>query len=378
MAPKVNLTQGNRAIEYKMGSDDVPRRNNTKGERTMRLGKRALIATVGFLALNISSVAFGDDFFKGKTLRLMVFGAAGGGYDTYTRMIARHITKYVPGNPSTIVENMEGAGGLVLANYLYKRAKPDGLTFGTFNNSLIVQHALGDPKIRLDFEKFGWIGAPSVGAPMCMVMGFTGLKTLDDVVKYNKPLKVGATRAGSTGYDLPLIMNKTLGTKFEVVPGYTGTATTRVALQRRELQAFCSQWESMRVTARSMLDAPGDDKLIPFIINERAWEDPEVKNLPTFKEAIKDPKKYAIYESWAFQMDFQRAFSAPPGTPKDRVEILRKAFLQTLKDPELLNEAKKSKLVITPVSGERVDKLVSDILNMPDHAKESLSFLVRK
>jgi hypothetical protein len=168
----------------------------------------------------------------------------------------------------------------VLANYLYKRAEPDGLTFGTFNNSLIVQHALGDPKIRLDFRKYGWIGAPSVGAPMCMVMGYTGLKTLEDVLNYKKPLKVGATRAGSTGYDLPLIMNKTLGTKFDVVSGYTGTATTRVALQKHELQAFCSQWESMRVTARAMLDAPGGDKLIPFIIHERTWQDPEVKNLP--------------------------------------------------------------------------------------------------
>jgi tripartite-type tricarboxylate transporter receptor subunit TctC len=230
----------------------------------------------------------------------------------------------------------------------------------------------------LDFKKFGWVGAPSVGAPMCMVMGFTGLKTLEDVLKYKKPLKVGTTRAGSTGYDLPLILNKTLGTNFDVVSGYTGTATTRVALQKRELQAFCSQWESMRVTARAMLDAPGDDKLIPFIINERNWEDPEVKNLPTFKEAIKDPKKYAIYESWAFQMDFQRAFALPPGTPKDRLEILRKAFIETVKDPELLKEAKKAKLVFTPVPGEKVDKLVDAILSMPADVKESLSFLVRK
>lgn len=324
------------------------------------------------------STAAAEDFYQGKTVRLMVFGAPGGGYDTYTRMIARHLGQYIPGHPSTIVENMTGAGGLVLANYLYKRAEPDGLTFGTFNNSLIVQHALGDPKIRLDFKKFGWVGAPSVGAPVCMVMGYTGLKTLEDVLNYKKPLKVGATRAGSTGYDLPLIMNKTLGTKFEVVSGYTGTSTTRIALQKRELQAFCSQWESMRVTARSMLDAPDGDKLIPFIINERSWEDPEVKNLPTFKEAIKDPKKYAIYEGWAFQMDFQRAFSLPPGTPKDRLEILRKAFIETVKDPELLKEAKKAKLVFTPVPGERVDKLVDAILGMPKDVKESLSFLVRK
>ena len=340
--------------------------------------------TFGRVFLVLGALAFGcasvsaEDYYQGKTIRLMVFGAPGGGYDTYTRTIARHIVRHIPGQPSAVVENMTGAGGLVLANYLYKRAEPDGLTFGTFNNSLIVQRALGDPKIALDFKKFGWVGAPSVGAPMCMVMGYTGLKTLDDVLKYNKPLKVGATRAGSTGYDLPLIMNKTLGTKFDVVSGYTGTSTTRIALQKRELQAFCSQWESMRVTARAMLDATGGDKLIPFIINERRWDDPEVKNIPTFKEAIKDPKKYSIYESWAFQMDFQRAFSTPPGTPKDRLEILRKAFMETLADLELLKDAKKSKLVITPVPGEKVEKLVEAILNMPPEAKESLSFLVRK
>jgi hypothetical protein len=96
---------------------------------------------------------------------------------------------------------------------------------------------LGDPRIRIDFSKFGWVGVPSVGAPMCMVMGFPGLKTLEDVLKYGKPLKVGATRAGSTGHDLPLILNKTLGTKFKVISGYTGTATTRVALQKQELEA---------------------------------------------------------------------------------------------------------------------------------------------
>jgi tripartite-type tricarboxylate transporter receptor subunit TctC len=337
------------------------------------------IAAIGGLALLVmTSIVRAEDFYQGQTLRLMVFGAPGGGYDTYTRMIARHIGQYIPGNPSTVVENMTGAGGLVLANYLYKRAEPDGLSIGTFNNSLIVQKALGDPRIRIDFKKFGWIGAPSIGAPVCMVMGSTGLKTLEDVLNYDKPLKVGATRAGSTGYDLPLIMNKTLGTHFEVVSGYTGTATTRIALQKGELQAFCSQWESMRVTARSMLDATGDDKLIPFIINEGEWNDPEVKNLPTFKQAIKDPKKYAIYETWAFQMDFQRAFCAPPGTPKERIEILRAAFAKTVEDPELLKEAKKTKLIITPVSGEKVEKLVGQILDMPAEVEESLAFLVRK
>ena len=343
----------------------------------MRVTAKLCVALLAFLALTAAPKVRAEDFYRGKTIRFIVGFAPGGGYDTYTRMVARHIGKHIPGNPSTVVENMTGAGSLVLATHMYKQAAPDGLTVGIFNNSLIVQKSLGDSRINVDFGKLGWIGAPSVGEPVCMVMGFTGLKTLEDVLKYDKPLKVGATRAGSTGYDLPLIMNKTMGTKFEVISGYTGTATTRVALQKHELEAFCSQWESMRVTARSMLDAPGDDKLIPFIMNSR-WEDPEVKNLPLFKDAIKDPKRYAVYRAWASQMDFQRPLSVPPGTPMDRIAILRKGLAETLKDPELLAEAKKSKLVMTPVSGERTAELVSEILSMPKEVKDSLSFLVRK
>jgi tripartite-type tricarboxylate transporter receptor subunit TctC len=330
-----------------------------------------------FITFQVPAITRAADFYKGKNIRFIIGQAAGGGYDTYGRLIARHISKHIPGNPATTAENMEGAGSLISANYIYRQASPDGLAVVMFNNSLVVQNALGDPRIKIDFRKLGWVGAPSVGVPVCMVMGFTGLKTLDDVLKAKIPLKAGATRAGSAGYDLPLILNETLDTKFEVISGFTGTATTRVALQKREINAFCSQWESMRVTARAMLDAPGDDKLIPFVISER-WEDPEVKDLPLFKDAIKDPKKYAIFRSWASQMDFQRPFTVAPGTPQERLAVLRKGLADTLKDPALLAEAKKSKLIITPVSGEKTEKLVEEILSMPPEAKKALAFLVRK
>lgn len=342
----------------------------------MRMLKPALLLCLLLIGIGSSS-AWAEEFYKGKTLRFIVGQAPGGGYDTYVRTIARHIGKHIPGNPSTVVENMEGAGSLISANYVYKQASHDGLTVVIFNNSLVVQSALGDPRIRIDFRKLGWVGAPSVGVPVCMVMGFTGLKTLDDVLKSKKPLKAGATRAGSAGYDMPLILNKTLGTNFEVVSGFTGTATTRVALQKHEINSFCSQWESMRVTARAMLDAPGDDKLIPFIISDR-WEDPEVKDLPLFKDAIKDPKSYAIFRAWASQMDFQRPFTVAPGTPKERLATLRNGLAETLKDPELLAEAKKSRLVITPVSGKKTEKLVDEILSISPEIKKSLAFLVRK
>lgn len=321
--------------------------------------------------------AYAEDFYKGKMIRFIVGASPGGGYDTYTRLISRYIGKYIPGNPATMVQNMPGAGFLIAANYLNRRAKPDGLILGIINNSLIMQKGLGDPKIKIDFRKIGYVGAPSVGIPVCMVMGFTGLRTLEDVLKYKKPLQVGATRAGSTGHDLPKILNKVLGTKFKVVTGYGGTAPVRVALQARELNAFCSNWESMRVTARSMLDAKGGDKLIPFIVHSR-YPDPEIKDLPLFREAIKGKKNLAVYNAWTAQMEFQRPFMLPPGTPKERIGILRKAFKAALEDPKLLADAKKSKLIITYVSGEQIEKYVDDILSMPQHVIESLDFLVRK
>ncbi|MFQ5851831.1 MAG: Bug family tripartite tricarboxylate transporter substrate binding protein [Candidatus Binatia bacterium] len=337
-----------------------------------------LITLVIGLAFTIgaSSTALGEELYKGKTIRFVVGFSPGGGYDTYTRVVARHISKYIPGNPTPIVQNMTGAGSLIAAHYIYSRAKPDGLTVGVWNSALILKQALGDRSIKFRADKFRWIGAPSVGLPGCAIMGFTGLRTLKDVLNSKKPIKMGGTRSGTTN-DLPKILNKTLGTNFKVIPGYRGTATIRIAMQKREVDGACWSWESMRVTARSMLDAKGDDKLIPFITHGKS-DDPEVKDLPRLTEVVEGEKNRAILKAWLPQYNFQRPLSLPPGTPKERLNILRKAFQAALKDPELLAEAKKSKLIMTYVSGEKVEKYVDQILAISPEAKESLQFLVIK
>ena len=207
-------------------------------------------------------------------------------------------------------------------------------------------------------------------------MGFTGLKTFKDIVKYKKRIKMGSTRAGTTN-DVPKILNKTLGTNFDVISGYAGTSTVRLAVQKQEVDGVCFGWESARVTARAMLDAEGDDKLIPFLIHGKS-DDPEVKNIPQITDVIKGKDNLATFYSWVRQYEFQRPLSVPPGTPKDRINILRKAYAATLKDPQFLAEAKKSKLIINYVSGEKIDKYVADILGTSAKAKENLSFLVRK
>jgi tripartite-type tricarboxylate transporter receptor subunit TctC len=320
-----------------------------------------------------------EDFYKGKTLRFVSGAAPGGGYDTYTRAVARHIAKHIPGNSGTVVENMEGAGTLIAANYMYNNAEPDGLTIGNWNSAIVLRQALGDRGVRLDASKVGWIGAPSVGQPTCAMMGFTGLKTLDDVIATKKQLKMGATRAGSTTDDLPRILNLTIGTKFDVISGFTGTSRIRLAMQKRELDGSCWGWESMSVTGKAMLNASGDDKLIPFITHGNA-EDPQVKNLPRLRDVVNakaGEKGLAILDTWLNQYNFQRPLTLPPGTPKERVNILRKAFKATLEDPEFLQDAQKSKLDITYVSAEEIEKLVSRILGISQETKDSLGFLVR-
>ncbi len=324
-----------------------------------------------------SATALGEEFYQGKTILFIVGYFPGGGYDTYTRAVARHIGKYIPGNPRLIVQNMTGGGSLIAAHYIYSRAKPDGLTVGVWNSAQVLSQALGDRSVKFKGDKFGWIGAPHKGLPTCTIMGFTGLKTLKDVLNSKKPIKIGGYRPGSTFSDLPRILNLALGTKFDVIPGYSGTPRIRIAMQRREVDGACWGWASIRVTARSMLDAKGDDKLIPFLTHGDS-QDPEVKDLPRLTEVIKGKENRAIVNTWLQPYNFQRPLSLPPGTPKERLSILRKAYKATLEDPQFLAQAKRSKLLIDYVSGEEIEKFVDQMLAISPKTKKDLQFLVVK
>jgi tripartite-type tricarboxylate transporter receptor subunit TctC len=317
------------------------------------------------------------EFYKGKTIRFVVGFAPGGGYDLSARTVGRHMGKHIPGNPTIVVENMTGAGSLIAANHTANSAKADGLFVGIWNSAYVLRQALGDKAVRFDSRKLGWIGAPTKGTPFCAIMAHTGLKSLKDVVAANRELKMGSTGPGSTYDDLPQILNRTIGTKFKVISGYEGTGPILVAMRRKEIDGGCWTWESGRTTARPMLDATGDDKLIPFIIHNRE-PDPEVKDLPLVPEVLKGEDNLSAYRTWAGTYEFQRPFSVPPGTPKDRLQVLRKAFADTMKDKEFIAEAEKAKLETTYVSGEEVEKYVNQVLSITPKAKELLDFLMVK
>lgn len=335
----------------------------------MAAGFVLCVATPGRLAA--------EDFFKGKTIRFVVGLAPGGGYDLSARTVGRHIGKHIPGNPAIVVENMTGAGSLIAANYTFNSAKPDGLFVGIWNSALVLRQALGDKAMRFDARKFGWIGAPTVGTPHCSIMAHTGMKSLKDVLASPKEIKMGSTGPGSTYDDTPKILNQTIGTKFKVVSGYEGTGPILVAMRRKEVDGGCWGWESARTTGRALLDATGEDKLIPFVIH-RPQPDPEVKGLPLMPDIIKGEDSISAYNTWVGTFEFQRPFMLPPGAPKDRLETLRKAFAATMKDPEFMAEAKKVKLQITYVTGEEVDKYVDKVLSVTPKAKELLAFLIKK
>ncbi len=343
---------------------------------------RKIMLPVALAGLLVASggPAAAADFYAGKTIRVSVGFSAGGGYDTYARIVARHMGKHIPGHPSFVVENMDGAGSLIDANYTYSKAPRDGTFIGVWNSAFVLYQALGDRAVRLDARKFGWIGAPIKGSPACNIMGHTGLKTMDEVLKSGRALKMGATRAGSTYNDLPKILNQTIGTKFDVITGYKGTSQITVGMRSKELDGGCWGWESIRVVARAMLDAQGDQKLIPIIVHSK-WEDKELAGVPLTRDYIKakgGKDGVELYNAWVNQYEFQRPWVAPPSLPKDRLEILRKAFKDTLADPEFVAEAKKSKLVMEYVGADEINGLVKEILDISPKAKAGLQFLVRK
>lgn len=338
----------------------------------------AIITIGGALCLlgAAPSTSNSDEAFKGQTIDIIVGFSPGGGYDLAARTLARHFGDHIPGHPNVIVENRTGAGSLLVANELFYKTEPDGLTIGTLDGSAFaLDGALGERSIKFDSRKFGWIGTPAPATPVCAIMGFTGLKSLQDILNSGRRIRMGATRTGGTPADLPKILNWALGTKFAVTTGYKGTSRIRLAMQRHEMEGACWTWESMRTTARTMLDAKGDDRLIPFIIAKK-WDDPEVRNIPLIPEVIKDPEKLSGYKAWVAKYEFEHPFVAPPGIPEERLAILQRAFQATLKDPKFVADARKSNLYIQYVSPEVIHQKLSQIYSLSPKLIKELQFLL--
>ena len=306
--------------------------------------------------------SFAQDYYKGKTIRIVVGFSAGGGFDTYARAIARHMGKHIPGQPSIVVENMTGAGSLIAANHLFKVAKPDGLTIGHFIGGLFLGQVLGQKGIEFDARKFEFIGAPITDHVVCALTKASGITSIDKWMASKTPIKMGGVAPGtSTPDNATRILKAALGLPIQLVSGYKGTADIRLAAENGEIAGGCWGWDSVSVTWRKALDS--GDAVVVLQANRRNHPD-----LPQIPQAIKfaktDEGRKMIEVGIHGDSDIVRTYTLPPGTPKDRVQLLRKAFDETLRDPEFVADATKSKLNVDPVSAEEIQKVISGLFKL--------------
>ena len=321
------------------------------------------IAVVTGLVLLISVPArpASDDFYRGKTIRIIVGFAAGGGFDTYSRAIARHMGRSIPGNPTFVVENMTGAGSLITANHVYKVAKPDGLTIGHFIGGLIMQQVMGGSGIEFDARKFELIGVPIKENVVCALRKESGITSVESWLAAKAPVKLGGTAPGSTTDDVAKILKEAIGLPIQLVSGYKGTADIRLAADSGEIAGGCWAWESVKVTWRKALDT----KDVNVVLQAIPKPHPELSGVPLAINFAKTDEARKLLDAGVHDTQiFTRPYVLPPGTPKNRVQILRKAFLDTLKNKEFLAEAEKTKLDVDAVPGEQVEKIIAGLFKL--------------
>jgi len=322
----------------------------------------ALLLIVGLNFLPSALYADGSTFYKGKTVTFIVGFSPGGGHDTYTRLMAKHIKKYIPGRPSVIVQNMTGGGSLISANYLYNRAKP-GLAIGRWASGLIRQQVLGRPEIEFDSRKFGWLGAPTQDHLVCAITTASGFKSWKDVMNTtpDKPLIIGGIAPGTSLTDDPKLIQAALGFPMKLVQGYRGSADVRRAAEAGEVHGGCWGWASVKVTWKDALEA-GKVKVLVQVMPKKH---PDLEDVPLALEFAKTEESRMLLNIAAGGGRLLRSYSMPPTTSKEELQTMRKAFSAMIKDEAFLAQANKAQLDINPLSGEEIEVLVNDLFKTP-------------
>jgi len=324
--------------------------------------KRMLVAFAvsALVSWSANATLAQEPFYKGKTIRVVVATSAGGGFDAYTRMITRHMGKFVPGNPAFVVENMPGAGHLIGANHIYKVAKPDGLTLGHFQGGLFLYQVFGRPGIEFDAKQFEFIGSPIKESRACAFTKASGIISVEKWLASKTPVKLGGI-GGAAPDDIARMLAATTALPVQLVAGYKGTSEIRMAAESGELAGGCWTWDSIRATWTKAIQS-GDAVVVLQLLSK---PHPELANIPLAQSFAKSDEARQLMQAGVQDpADYYRPYVLPPRTPKDRVEILRKALQDTMKDPEFLADAAKSRLDIDPVTGTELENLVRGLFKL--------------
>ncbi|HZT07479.1 MAG TPA: tripartite tricarboxylate transporter substrate-binding protein [Chloroflexota bacterium] len=318
------------------------------------------------------------DFYKGKTITIIVGFAPGGGYDTTARLIAKHIGEHIPGNPNVIVENQEGAGSMVAANNVFNTAKPDGLTLGAFSEVQVVNQLTKMDGVQFDARKFGWLGSAIHAPVVCTIRADSPYQTAQDLLRKDlPPLLLGGTAPGADTDDFPKILAATLGANIRLVSGYAGSSPVRLATESHEVDGLCWGWTSVTSTASQWLE----NNFVTVPIYQAPQRDEYLlarfPNAQRAEDLATDEQSKALIRAGTAASTMQKPLAAPPGVPADRLKALQDAYWATVTDPAFLADAQQAKLDIDPNTGDQTLAIVEGILNTPPELAQRLAEIRR-
>jgi tripartite-type tricarboxylate transporter receptor subunit TctC len=309
------------------------------------------------LSAPVSGAAKADDFYAGKTIKLYIGFGPGGGYDVYGRLLARHLRRFIPGTPNVVPENMPGVGGLRVVNYMANAVAKDGLSIAMFSEGGAIEQLMGNKAVQFDAAKFLWIGRMTSSTTLYFTWHTSPTKTFEDLRR--RKTTFGSTGAGNTDF-LPRAMNKLAGAQFEVISGYKGANDIMLAVERGEVEAGSGHYTTFRNTRREWLR---EGKMVPIVlVSPKRF--PEIPDVPIISELGLTSENNKILSLFS-EGQLGRSFFTAPDVPGQRAEILRKAFMAVMQDPEFLKEAAQQRVVIEVMSGEELQQVVGRVLATP-------------
>jgi tripartite-type tricarboxylate transporter receptor subunit TctC len=340
---------------------------------TVGISLRAFaVSALAILPLSDAWAQTPAEFYKGKSVDIQIGYSVGGGYDVYARLIARYLGKYIPGNPTVVPRNMEGAASIRLANWIYNAAPKDGTAIGAVSRGAAFDPLLGSASAQFDASKYNWIGSANDEVSLCVSLATSGVNKFDDLL--TKQLSIGSTGVEDDTYQFPAIMNGVLGTKFKMITGYPGGNDVSLAMERNEVQGRCGwSWSSLKSTKLDWVQS----KKINLLVQMSLAKHPDLPDVPLVTEMGKTDEQQKIFKLIFARQVMGRPYMLPPGVPQDRVAAIRQAFVDTMKDPDFLAEAAKAKLEVTPVSGDQIQKLVEEIYKTPKELAAKAGQLIK-
>ena len=334
------------------------------------MNKRSLLFVATVLAVSIvlsSAEVTAAPYYEGKTMKIIVGFTPGGGYDRMARLLAKHLPKHIPGNPTIIVENMGGASSIIAANHIYNAAKPDGLTIGTLNRAIPFAQLIKLEAVKFDVTKYAWVGSSAVEGSVFTIRAELPYKTVDDLRKAKEPLAMGSSGAGTSDYQFALINKEFLGLNLKMIT-YPSSAECMLAVERKEVDGRAGSFSSLK----AFIDRGVVRPILRGRVSEKGME-----NLPVNEDLTTDPMGKTIMAMFSTGDLIGRPYVAPPGTPEDVMKILREGFAKVAKDPEMIEDARKNNMEVEYIPADEIMKRIQNVFSQPENIVTEFSKYVK-